>query len=186
MVRAVFIDRDGVICANCPEHVTSWDEFHFLPGALDALVLLAKSDLAIVIVTNQPAIAKELLTQAELSAIHAAMANTIRDHGGHLDGIYTCPHAKEDSCDCRKPKPGLIIRAARYLEIDRAQSYLVGDSTTDLEAGLAAGLRRCYLVLSGRYDGRDLNALEGGCRVWVVEDLEGAVLSILSDKVPPA
>uniref|UniRef100_A0A6M3LSP8 D,D-heptose 1,7-bisphosphate phosphatase n=1 Tax=viral metagenome TaxID=1070528 RepID=A0A6M3LSP8_9ZZZZ len=179
MVAGVFLDRDGVICANDPEHVRSWADFHFLPSALDALVLLALSDLAIVIITNQPAVGQGLMTQAELSGIHAQMADAIRDHGGHLDGIYSCPHTAEDGCDCRKPKPGLIVHAARYLEIDRARSYLIGDSTTDVEAGLAAGLRCCYLVLSGRYDGRDLSAY--GSRVCVVEDLATAVRCILAD-----
>ena len=179
MVKAVFIDRDGVICTNRPEHVRSWADFRFLPGALDALALLALSDLAVVVITNQPAIAKELMTQAELSTIHAQMDDEITAHGGHLNGIFTCPHAPEDDCDCRKPKPGLIIQAARYLGIDRARSYLVGDSTTDLEAGLAAGLRRCYLVLSGRYDGRDVNGY--GNRVWVVEGLHDAARCILAD-----
>jgi len=179
MVAGVFLDRDGVICANDPEHVRSWDDFRFLPGALDALTFLALSDLAVVVVTNQPAVAKGLITQAGLSSIHAQMADAIVDAGGHLDGIYTCPHTPEDGCSCRKPKPGLIVHAARYLEIDRARSYLVGDSTTDIEAGLAAGLRCCYLVLSGRYDGRDLSAY--GERVCVVEDLATAVRCILAN-----
>ena len=178
MVAGVFLDRDGVICANDPEHVRSWTDFHFLPGALDALALLALSNLAVVVITNQPAIAAGMMTVTDLSVIHAAMADAIVDAGGYLSGIYTCPHAPEDNCTCRKPKPGLIIHAARYLDIDRAQSYLVGDSTTDVEAGLAAGLRCCYLVLSGRYDGRDLSAY--GDRVRAVMGLPAAVDYILA------
>jgi len=178
-MRAVFLDCDGVICANRPEHILSLDDFRFLPGVLDALALLALSDLAVVVITNQPAIAQGTMTWAELSSIHAHMADVVREYGGRLDAIYTCPHDKEDDCDCRKPKPGLIIHASRYLGIDRAQSYLVGDSTTDIEAGLAAGLRRCYLTLSGRYDGRDLTNYGG--RVWLVEDLGAATHYILAD-----
>lgn len=182
-MRAVFIDRDGVICENRPGHIKTLDDFRFLPGALDALALLALSDLAVVVITNQPAIAQGAMSTADLSVIHAHVIDEIRAHGGHVDGIYTCPHDKQGDCECRKPKPGLIVRAARYLEIDRAQSYLVGDSTTDIEAGLAADLRRCYLVLSGRYDGRDLNGYDSN-RLWLVEDLGAAVRCILADGGP--
>ena len=180
MTVGVFLDRDGVLCENREGHVLSWADWRWLPGALEAVATLYQAGLSVVVVTNQPALGEGLLGEAELSHIHARMASEVEAAGGYLDGVYVCPHGKAEGCGCRKPLPGLIVRASRYLGIDRAASYLVGDSTTDVEAGIAAGLRRCYLTLTGRYDGRDLSAYAG--RLWVVENVADAARCILSDE----
>lgn len=148
-MRAVFLDRDGVICENRPDHVKSWSEFRFLPGALAALRRLASAPFAIVVVTNQAIVQRGVVPAAAVEDIHQRMAWHIRQSGGRLDAIYYCPHRPEDDCACRKPKPGLLIQAARDLGLQLDHSYLVGDALTDVEAALAAGCQP-LLVQTGR------------------------------------
>jgi D-glycero-D-manno-heptose 1,7-bisphosphate phosphatase len=149
MRKAVFLDRDGVINENQRDYVKNWDEFEFLPGVLASLRRLASTPYAIVIVSNQSAINRGLVSTAEVNAINDRMLQEIEAAGGRIDAVYVCPHRPDEACDCRKPKPGLIHRAADELGIDLAGSYLVGDALSDVEAGLAA---KCtpFLVLTGR------------------------------------
>lgn len=146
---AVFLDRDGVINHNRDDYVKSWAEFSFLPGALTALKRLAASSMAIIVVTNQSALARGLLSPDDLESIHHQMKQTIQQHGGRVDAIFYCCHHPLDGCYCRKPEPGLLYQAARTLNIDLARSFLVGDALSDIQAGLTAG---CFpvLVLTGR------------------------------------
>jgi D-glycero-D-manno-heptose 1,7-bisphosphate phosphatase len=147
--RAVFIDRDGVICENRSDYVKSWEEFTFLPGTLDALTHLASSPFHIVIITNQSVINRHLTTPEAVDSIHTHMLQAITERGGRVDAIYTCPHRPDEHCTCRKPKPGLLLRAAADAAIDLGRSYLIGDAEADIEAGLSVGCR-CYLALTGR------------------------------------
>ncbi len=149
MHRAVFVDRDGVICRNRRDHVKSWDEFVFLPGALDALARLSQSDLRIVIITNQAAINRRLVPAEVVEDINARMVRAIGAAGGRVDRVVYCPHRPDEQCSCRKPQPGLLLRAAEELDLDLSSSYLVGDAESDVQAGQAVGCR-CYLVLTGR------------------------------------
>ncbi|MCG3208016.1 MAG: Histidine biosynthesis bifunctional protein HisB [Anaerolineae bacterium] len=148
-MRAVFLDRDGVICTNRPDHVKTWPEFEFLPGAKESLVALARLDLPIVIVTNQAAVGRGLVSAQMVEEIHQKMVAQILAWGGRIDRVLCCPHRPEDECDCRKPKPGMLLQAAAELDIDLSQSYMVGDAATDVLAGQQAGCS-AYLVLTGR------------------------------------
>lgn len=150
--RVIFIDRDGVINRKMPEgdYVKSWSEFEFLPGAIEALGLLAKAGYAIFVVTNQRGIARGLMTEADLADIHFKMAQELERRGVRLAGIYYCPHDYEDNCDCRKPKPGLLLRAAREHNLNLADAILIGDSEKDIQAGSAAG---CKTILVDREKG---------------------------------
>ncbi len=142
--RAVFLDRDGVVNRLVmkkgglapPANV---DEFEFLPGVVLSLEKLRKAGWQIVIVTNQPDITRGTLSMETLRAIHDKMSAIFR-----FDGIYVCSHDDKDRCDCRKPKPGLILQAAREHQIDPADSFMVGDRAKDIEAGRSAG---CTTVL---------------------------------------
>lgn len=150
MRRAVYIDRDGVICRNRDDHVKGWEEFEFLPGVLGALASLAQSDLCIIVVTNQAIVNRNVVSGAMVDEIHERMIQAIEASGSRVDRVMCCPHRPDEGCDCRKPKPGLLLQAARELDIDLTQSYLVGDAKSDMEAGRAAGCGCRYLVLTGR------------------------------------
>src|SRR5512146_1859854 len=116
--RAIFLDRDGVINHNRPDHVKSWDEFVFLPRALDALKHLAAMDFVTIVVSNQAAINRRLMGDDVVRDIHSRMSAAIQNAGGRIDGVYYCPHKPEEHCDCRKPMPGMYLRAARENGID--------------------------------------------------------------------
>ncbi len=179
MLSAIFIDRDGVICHNRADYVKRWDEFVFLPGALEALARLAKSHFAVVIVTNQSAINRGKVTLEAVEDIHRRMLQAIEAAGGRVDAIYLCPHRPDEGCACRKPLPGLLHRAAADLGLDLTQSYLIGDALEDIQAALAAGCLP-YLVLTGRgqaHRAQAERALPG--RFKVVRDLGEAVEAIL-------
>jgi len=176
----VFIDRDGVICRNRDDHVKSWEEFEFLPGVLDALVRLAQSDLRIIVVTNQAIVNRHLVSGAVVNEIHERMAQTIRAAGGRIDRVMCCPHRPDEECGCRKPKPGLLLDAARELDIDLAQSYLVGDAKSDMGAGRTAGCGYRYLALTGRGKRQLIRCwLDGEHGFRVAADLHGAARAIL-------
>lgn len=146
---AIFLDRDGVINENRIDYVKSWDEFVFMPGALNALCLLAKSEYAIIVVSNQSAVGRGLVEIETVESIHKRMQDTIGLHNGRIDAIYYCPHTPHAGCDCRKPSPGLLQRAAYELNLDLLSSWLIGDAFSDIEAGFAVGCSS-ILVLTGR------------------------------------
>jgi len=137
---AIFLDRDGVINRNCPDYVKSWSEFEFLPGVLEALRRLAATPHSIVIVSNQSAVGRGLVPRDTIEEIHFLMVQVIRQAGGRIDAIYYCPHDPVDGCKCRKPLPGLLLQGAEELNLDLAASLLIGDSLSDLEAALDAGV----------------------------------------------
>ncbi len=139
--KAIFIDRDGVINYNRPDYVKSWDEFEFIPGAKEAIKRINESDKLLIIITNQSPIGRGIFTPNKLDEIHILMLAELSEFGCHIDAIYYCPHHPDDNCDCRKPKPGLILRAARDLNIDLRECWMIGDSDSDLKAGAAAGCK---------------------------------------------
>ncbi|MFQ6101249.1 MAG: D-glycero-alpha-D-manno-heptose-1,7-bisphosphate 7-phosphatase [Anaerolineae bacterium] len=149
MHRAIFIDRDGVICHNRADHVKSWKEFVFLPGVLAALARLAHSELSIVVITNQAIINRHIVPVEVVEDIHARMVQAIEAAGGRIDQVMYCPHRPDEHCTCRKPQPGLLLMAAEQLRVALSQSYLIGDAEVDMQAGQAVGCYR-YLVLTGR------------------------------------
>jgi D-glycero-D-manno-heptose 1,7-bisphosphate phosphatase len=177
--RAVFLDRDGVINQNRPNHVLSWADVEFLPGAFAALRRLAASAFAVVVVTNQSAVGRGLLALEEMQAINDGVAAAVAAEGGRLDRIYACPHRPEDGCDCRKPQPGMLLQAAAELGLDLAASYFVGDAVSDVEAGLAANCQP-ILVRSGRGEAQLPSLRANGYQVPVVADLSEAVALILT------
>jgi histidinol-phosphate phosphatase family protein len=149
MQPAIFLDRDGVIIENRPAYVRSWEDVSIFPSALNALIRLAKLPLRVVIVTNQAGIGRGFVSLETVQAINARLTSEIHQAGGRIDGLYLCPHRPEDNCPCRKPRPGMLLRAAQDLEIDLPASVLIGDALTDLGAGRAAGLTRVGLVRTG-------------------------------------
>lgn len=154
-VTAAFIDRDGVINRD-HGHVHREEDFELLPGALEGLRLLQDAGFALVVVTNQAGIAKGMYDEARLRALHGHMERMLEQAGVHLERIYHCPHhpqatvpAYRCACKCRKPRPGMLLRAEADLGIAMQRSVLVGDKRSDIEAGRAAGVALCLLVRSG-------------------------------------
>lgn len=147
--KFVFLDRDGVINRDSPNYIKSWTEFEFLPRSLTALNQLNGNGFTTIIITNQSAVNRHLISRTELEYIHAMMKDRIHSHGGEIKDIFFCPHTPEDGCDCRKPKPGLIDQAKKKYRIDLSQSIMVGDSTRDIQCARTAGCARAILVKTG-------------------------------------
>jgi D-glycero-D-manno-heptose 1,7-bisphosphate phosphatase len=147
-VTTIFLDRDGVINENRSDYVKSWNEFRFLPESLEAIAKLTQAGYRIVVCTNQAGVARGLISLETLEDIHRRMRAEVVHAGGSIEAIYYCPHAKDANCACRKPRPGMLLRAHDELHIDLSESILIGDSITDVRAGQAAGVH-CMLVLTG-------------------------------------
>ena len=148
-MRAIFLDRDGVICKNRSDHVKNWEEFQFLPEVKSALADLSQLELPIVVVTNQAIINRGLVTADIVNEIHRRMTAEVAANGARVDRVFYCPHRPDEKCKCRKPEPGMLLQAASEMGIDLAGSYMVGDATTDLIAGDRVGCQT-FLVLTGR------------------------------------
>jgi len=144
---AVFVDRDGVIIRNRPDYVRSWSEAELLPGAVDALATLSQNGHRVVVVTNQSAIGRGLVRSKDVRIIHRHLAEAVERAGGRIDSFLVCPHTPEAGCSCRKPRPGLLLKAQRQMKVDLASAYMVGDQPSDVEAARRAGCRP-VLVMS--------------------------------------
>ena len=144
--KIVLLDRDGVVNRKAAEgdYVKSWSEFEFLPEAVEALELLTANGYDIYIITNQRGIARGLMSQDDVDMIHRKMREELEKHGAKISGIYVCPHSENDNCDCRKPKPGLLYRAAGDHDFNLTKAVFIGDKESDMQAGQAAG---CKTVL---------------------------------------
>src|SRR3989442_2192131 len=147
-MSTIFLDRDGVINENRGDYVKSWSEFHFLPGSREAIAKLTQAGHRIVVCTNQAGVARGSISMETVDDIHRRMKSSISDVGGKIEKVYFCPHGKEEDCACRKPRPGMLLRARDELGIDMRDAVFIGDSITDIRAGLAAGIH-AVLVLSG-------------------------------------
>lgn len=143
MNHALFLDRDGIInCRRVDDYVKRWEEFEFIPDIFTVLPQAHAAGLMVIVVTNQRGIARALMTEDDLTAIHQQMQQNLMGQTGHrIDAIYYCPHDRTDGCDCRKPNPGMLLRAAAEHNISLRESWLIGDSESDVEAGITAGCR---------------------------------------------
>ena len=152
--KAIFIDRDGTLSEEVG-YVNHLSRFRLFPFAVDAIRLINRSPLLAVLVTNQAGVARGYFEESMVEAVHGEVARAMEAGGARLDGVYYCPHHPSVGeppyrfdCDCRKPRPGLIKRAAEELDIDLRQSWMVGDRYSDTELARNAGTRAA-LVLTG-------------------------------------
>ena len=149
MLKAAFLDRDGVINRDL-NYIYQVSDFEFMAGAIEGMQRLQNLGYILVVVTNQSGIGRGYFSEAAYQALTEHMIAELGKNGVKLQGIYHCPHEPTaDSgkqCSCRKPAPGLILAAAKDLNVDLSASILVGDKQSDLEAGRAAGVARCYLL----------------------------------------
>ncbi len=153
---AAFLDRDGVLNQDLG-YVHRVADFHWLPGAVQACRRLQEAGYALVVVTNQSGVARGLYTLADVETLHAHMKAELAKASVQLTDVYACPHlpggtlaAYSLDCDCRKPRPGMLLQAMREHDLDPSRSVLFGDKSSDLQAGAAAGVARGYLVGEGQ------------------------------------
>ncbi|MCA9743323.1 MAG: HAD-IIIA family hydrolase [Deferribacteres bacterium] len=148
--KVIFLDRDGVINRKAPdnEYITSWKDFEFMPGAMNAMRYFNEMGYKLVVVTNQQGIGKGLMSETTLLEIHSKMQQVLLNNGIHIEKIFYCPHLEETDCACRKPKPGLIYRAQNELNfnVQLENAFFIGDSASDVAAGNRAG---CQTILLG-------------------------------------
>lgn len=137
----VLLDRDGVINRDLPRSVRSEQEFVLLPGAAEAIAELNRKGYRVLVVTNQACIGRGELASEELERIHETLRQGVSAAGGKIERIYVCPHTDEDDCECRKPRPGLLIRAQSEFGFEPAQTWMVGDAERDVAAARRAGVR---------------------------------------------
>lgn len=154
--KALFLDRDGVINKNV-KNLTKPGQFEIMEGAPKAIKLINDSGYMAIIITNQPIIAKGFCTLEDIDKIHDKMKKELLIYGAHIDAIYICPHHPEKGfegevkelkidCECRKPKPGFMLKAAKDYNIDLANSWVIGDSYLDIAAGQKAGVKTAFLT----------------------------------------
>jgi D-glycero-D-manno-heptose 1,7-bisphosphate phosphatase len=176
---AVFLDRDGVIIVNRGDYVREWAHVTLLPRAVEALRDLNAAGVIVVLVSNQSAVGRGIISLRQAIDLNSRIVEHMERLGGAVDSSYMCPHAPDDGCPCRKPKPGMLVRAASDLGLDLERSWMIGDALTDVQAALAAGVRP-VLVRTGR--GQDQAPLLGEDRnsCLVTSDLGEAVDHILA------
>lgn len=141
--KVIFLDRDGVINkkAGKAEYIKKWEEFEFLPGAVEGLKLLSENNYDIYIVSNQPGVARGVMNEKDLVEIHKNMKAELAKNGAEIKGIYCCLHGWHDDCECRKPKAGLLFQAAKENNLDLSKVVFIGDDIRDILAGEEAGCK---------------------------------------------
>ncbi len=187
---AVFLDRDGTIIEDV-DYLVHPDQVRLIPGAAAALRRLNDLRIPVVIVTNQSAVARGMASEMDVAAVNDRLRDLLAATGARVDGIYCCPHHPDIGeppyrrvCDCRKPLPGLLQRAARELGLDLAASAMIGDDPRDLEAGAAAGCATLMLVRTGHGAANEAKAKSAGfsAPAAICDDLAAAVEQFLSQR----
>lgn len=151
MSGLIILDRDGVINRDSLDYIKSPEEFHWIPGSLDAMVRLTRAGFRIAIATNQSGIARGLYSEAQLMAIHTKLSDGVHAAGGRIDVIEYCPHLPDFGCVCRKPAPGLLQAIAKRLACSLDNVPFVGDRITDIKTAIAVGAKP-IVVLSTMTD----------------------------------
>ena len=178
-MRAIFLDRNGVICCNRPDHIKSWSEFVFLARAQEGLSRLTVLEMPIAVITNHAAVNRGIVSARAVEEINSRMVTAVASAGGRIDRVYYCPHRPDEQCSCREPRPRLLQKAAADLGVELNGSYFVSDTWTGIQAGLEVGCIS-FLVLTGhglRQAGQALR--EGAGRFRILRDLAEAVTAIL-------
>jgi D-glycero-D-manno-heptose 1,7-bisphosphate phosphatase len=181
MFRAVFLDRDGVLIENRSDYVRDWSHVTILPRAMDALSGFHKVGFKIVIVTNQSAVGRGLLSLDTAQGINERLIHTIKESGGWVDAVYMCPHTPQEKCNCRKPLPGMLSQAAQEWSLDLRSSWLVGDAWSDLLAGQTAGLQGTILVKTGRGSSQLLETHPAEIQPFLIADDIFSAYSSITD-----
>lgn len=171
--RAVFLDRDGTVNINRPEYLYRIEDFRFAPGAILALQKLSELDYEIIIVTNQSGIGRGYFKESDVSKLHNWLINELKKNGIRIDRVYYCPHLPRDNCSCRKPKIGMLLKAAKDFNISLAKSWLIGDDERDIIMAREANLKTIKI-------GEKMNKKLEVEPNYYVENLKEAVEIIIS------
>lgn len=156
-LKAVLLDRDGVINFDSPDYILSPEQWRPVPGSLEAIARLTHAGIAVAIVSNQSALGRGMLDQDTFNAIHAKMMLAIEQAGGFIAHVAYCPHAPDDLCNCRKPKPAMLLDSLNGCNIAADHAIMIGDSLRDMQAASAAGVAG-MLVQSGYGDANAIRA----------------------------
>ncbi|GIU76359.1 MAG: D,D-heptose 1,7-bisphosphate phosphatase [Bryobacteraceae bacterium] len=178
MKPCIFFDRDGTLIEE-RNYLSDPDQVVLIPGAAEAVRLAREAGYLAVVLTNQSGAGRGYFTLEDVERVNARMGELLGREGARIDGIYVCPHAPEDGCDCRKPRTGLVERAVRELGIDVGASWVVGDKATDLELARNAGMRG-VLVRTG-YGSEAAAQLSGGDGLTAADVLQ-AVRRIVGER----
>jgi D-glycero-D-manno-heptose 1,7-bisphosphate phosphatase len=181
----VILDRDGVINKESDDFIKSLDEWHPLPGSIEAIARLSKHGFTVTVATNQSGLGRGLFTLDDLEAMHQRLREMVESAGGHIAGIFYCPHTPTDLCDCRKPKSGLIEAIEREFNISARGAWAIGDSLRDLEAGIAKG---CVPILvrtgKGKMTEQKLTDANVNKTLWhnlqIFDDLAAAASALIA------
>lgn len=149
LASALFLDRDGVINKHRSDYVKSVKEFEILPSVPYYLKQLRKLGFKLIVITNQSAVNRGLVSSEQLKIIHDYLVCELSRYGCSIDGIYYCPHRPDENCECRKPKTKLFIDAARKHNIDMSNSWIIGDNETDIEPGIKLGCNTIKIKTNG-------------------------------------
>lgn len=143
--KVILLDRDGVINVDSPEYIKSPEEFIPIPGSLEAIAKLNQRGFRIGVATNQSALARGLIDFITLAQIHHKMTDCVEKQGGIIDFIEYCPHLPSDGCECRKPKPGMLINLAKKFAVNLNDVYFVGDRSSDISAAMSVNAKPVFL-----------------------------------------
>ena len=177
-VRHVILDRDGVLNAEAADrgYITSPDAWRWLPGALEALEMLAHARVRVSVATNQSGVGRGIMTLQDLAAVHDRMQQDTLAAGGRIDAVFACPHAPDARCVCRKPAPGLLMEAVAASGITADSTLVVGDDRRDIEAARSAGMRAA-LVRTGKGGQAEAALTQDGVPVY--DDLRALVRELI-------
>lgn len=178
MTNTIILDRDGVINFDSYDYIKSPEEWHAIPGSLEAIAQLNRGGFRVLVVTNQSGVARGYYDIDMLGRIHAKLTDELAAVGGHIEEIFFCPHHPDEQCNCRKPKTGLLDRIKEKYTVDFANTYFIGDTATDVQTALATGCKP-LLVLTGKAGEKAFENLEEARTVPKFRDLADAVNFIL-------
>lgn len=174
--RAVFLDRDGTMAKDV-HYCRRPEDFKLFPNTAKAIKLLNEHGFKVIVVTNQSGIARGYFTEETLAQIHEKMKSDLAKEGAWIDGIYYCPHHPDDNCDCRKPKPKLVLQAVRERDIELKHSFVVGDLEMDVKLGRAVGCRTILILPNHENADREQKAPD-----YTTVDLYDAAVWIVSQR----
>ncbi len=179
MARLILLDRDGVINFDSADYIKGADEWTAIPGAIRAIARLKRSGWQVAVCTNQAGVGRGLLSEADLAEIHRKLADALEAEGVALDALTHCPHHPDDGCECRKPRPGMLLAMMARLHASPTETFYVGDDLKDVEAAQNAG---CTPVLVRTGHGSEVEqAARARGVTWVADDLAAFTEALLEE-----
>ncbi|MES9884851.1 MAG: D-glycero-beta-D-manno-heptose 1,7-bisphosphate 7-phosphatase [Sedimenticola sp.] len=176
-MKLIILDRDGVINVDSDEYIKHPDEWQPIPGSLEAIAALNHANYHVVVASNQSGIARGLFDIDTLNTIHQKMYDQLEQVGGHIDALFFCPHTPSDGCNCRKPKPGMLLEIGERLGCDLRDVYVIGDSLRDLQSAEAVGAKAILLRTGKGAVTEQLHAFNS--KLPVFDNLEVAISSLI-------